>query len=131
MERKSILVIEDHASIRLLLSKFLEKTYDVVTKRDGMDGLAWLSQGNLPDLIILDMSMPRLSGVEFLTNIRSSGFFKDLPVIVVSAEEGKGLVEQCHQLGIKGFINKPFNPIDLNDKIAQILLPKRKVISNS
>ena len=130
MNRKSILVIEDHASIRLLLSKFLGKTHHVVTKKDGIDGLAWLSQGNIPDLIILDMEMPRLSGVEFLSNIRSSGIFKQLPVVIISAEESEGDIEQCRQLGIHGFISKPFNPIELNEKIDALFTPKNKLVNN-
>ncbi len=122
-KKKNILVIEDHESIRLLFSRFLGKQYDVVTKQDGFDGLVWLSYGNIPDLIILDMSMPRLSGLDFLNNIRTSGFFHDIPVIIVSGEEDSRIIEQCHQLGIEGFITKPFNPIKLNAKIDNIFAP--------
>lgn len=120
--RKNILVIEDHESIRLLFSRFLGKNYEVVTKQDGFEGLAWLSYGNIPDLIILDMSMPRLSGLDFLNNIRNSGFFHNIPVIIVSGEEDSKVINQCHQLGIEGFINKPFNPIQLKEQIHNIFI---------
>ena len=119
--KRNILVIEDHKSVRLLLDQFLSKHYSVTCKKDGFEGLAWLSYGNLPDLIILDMSMPRLSGLDFLNNIRTSGLFRDIPVLVVSAEEDSRIINKCKELGIEGFIEKPFNPIDLNTKIKNVL----------
>jgi two-component system chemotaxis response regulator CheY len=118
--KKKILVIEDHNSIRLLLERFLSKRYDVTCKSDGFDGLAWLSYGNIPDLIILDMSMPRLSGIDFLNNIRTSGLFRDIPVLVVSADDDSKVIKKCYELGIKGYISKPFNPINLNDTINTV-----------
>ena len=119
-ERKNILVIEDHESIRFLFSRFLGKDHNVITKQDGFEALAWLSFGNIPDLIILDMSMPRLNGLDFLNNIRNSGFFQGIPVIIVSGEEDSKVKDQCFQLGIEDFIAKPFNPIKLNETIHNI-----------
>ena len=120
-DRKNILVIEDHDSIRMLFQQFLSKRFDVVAKKDGFEGLAWLSLGNIPDLIILDMSMPRISGLDFLNNIRNSGFFREIPVVIVSAEDDSKIIDQCYQLGIDGFYIKPFDLIKLNDKINKIL----------
>ncbi len=119
--KKSILVIEDHDSIRLLLERFLSKRFTVTCKGDGFDALAWLSYGNIPDLIILDMSMPRLSGLDFLNNIRTSGLFRDIPVLIVSGEKDNKVIQKCKDLGIDGFIPKPFNPIDLDEKINMVL----------
>jgi CheY-like chemotaxis protein len=118
--KKKILVIEDHDSIRLLLQRFLSKQYEVTCKSDGFEGLAWLSYGNMPDLIILDMSMPRLSGVDFLNNIRTSGLFREIPVLVVSADNDSKVIQKCYDLGIDGYIYKPFNPIELNDSITNV-----------
>jgi len=123
--KKKILVIEDHDSVRLLLDRFLSKRFDVTCMADGFDALAWLSYGNMPDLIILDMSMPRLSGIDFLNNIRTSGLFREIPVLVVSAEEDSTIIKKCHDLGIEGYIPKPFNPINLNDKIDNVLIGSR------
>ncbi len=120
--KKKILVIEDHDSIRLLLERFLSKRFDVTCKSDGFEGLAWLSYGNMPDLIVLDMSMPRLSGLDFLNNIRTSGLFREIPVLMVSGEEDSKIIQKCKDLGIEGFISKPFNPINLNEKIDDVLV---------
>lgn len=119
--RKRILIIEDHESIRLLLGTMLSKSYEVVTKKDGLEGMAWLVKGNLPDLILLDMSMPRLSGSDFLRNIRQSGFFRDIPVIVVSGNDGEDDVRNCLRWGVDDYLTKPFNPISLKKKIESVL----------
>lgn len=128
--KKTILIIEDHHSIRLLLGKFLSKDYIVSTRKDGLEGMSWLGQGNIPDLIILDMYMPRINGLEFLTNIRSSGLFRNLPVLLLSGEENPKYIEQFKRLGISGFIAKPFNPANINETISTILdrAPKASVV---
>jgi CheY-like chemotaxis protein len=119
--KKSILIIEDHESIRMLLGNMLSKNYKVVATKDGLEGMAWLVKGNLPDLILLDMTMPRLSGNEFLKNIRQSGFFKDIPVIVVSGNDGESEIKNCLQWGVCDYLTKPFNPVRLKEKINVLL----------
>lgn len=119
--RNKILVIEDHDSIRMLMTNFLSKDFDVVTKSDGFDGLAWLSSGNIPDFILLDYDMPRINGLQFLENIRKSGFFQTIPVIVVTGEEDAQIKEACKKFGITDFLTKPFNPIELRSKIQAVL----------
>lgn len=119
-KRPTILIIDDHDCIRLLLGSILSKNYEVVTKKDGLEGMAWLSNGNIPDLILLDLVMPSLNGYEFLQNIRTSGFFKNIPVLILSGTEDQVEKDRCFQLGIRDFFNKPFNPIQLKAKIQAI-----------
>ena len=119
-EKKQILIIEDHDCIRLLLGKFLSKKYNVSTRKDGLEGMSWLAKGNIPDLVILDMQMPRIDGLEFLTNIRSSGLFRELPVLIVSGEENPKHLIEYKKLGIDGFVAKPFNPNKITETIAGI-----------
>ncbi len=64
--KKKILVIDDELSIRMLLENFLSKTYEVITKNDGMEGVQWLEQGNMPDLIVADIQMPNMDGYDYL-----------------------------------------------------------------
>ncbi len=128
--RKRILIVEDHESIRLLLGTMLSKSYEVVTTKDGLEGMAWLVKGNLPDLILLDMSMPRLSGNDFLRNIRQSGFFRDIPVIVVSGNNGEEDVKNCLRWGVDEYMTKPFNPISLKKRIENVLYHSEAVVLN-
>lgn len=121
VQKKSVLIIEDHDSIRLLLGSMLSKYYQVTALKDGIEGMAWLVKGNMPDLILLDMTMPRLSGDEFLKNIRQSGFFREIPVIVVSANDGDEDIKKCLKWGVCDYLTKPFNPIELKNKVNKVL----------
>ncbi len=120
-QQTKILIIDDHDAVRLLLGLTLKDNYNVITKRDGIDGMAWLAAGNIPDLIILDMQMPRLNGLDFLKQLRSSGMFKLIPVLLVSANDNEREITESFDLGIIDFISKPFNPVKLKEKIHQAL----------
>jgi len=119
--KKNILVIEDHDSLRLLLGNFLSKTYSVTTKKDGLEGMSWIGKGNIPDLILLDLGLPQLNGLDFLRNIRTSGFFSKIPVVVVSGNREEDDINQCLALGAKGYVTKPFNPLKLNETVSSAI----------
>ncbi|MBL7816274.1 MAG: response regulator [Saprospiraceae bacterium] len=121
MRKANILIIEDHDAVRLLLGITFKKQFNVVTKRDGIEGLAWLAAGNMPNLIILDMQMPRLNGLGFLRQLRSSGIFNQIPVLLVSGDENVHKNLELQDLGIIDFIPKPFNPTQLCDKVNDIV----------
>ena len=121
MKKANILIIDDHAAVRTLLGITFKKQYNVVAKRDGMEGLAWLSAGNLPDLIMLDMQMPRLNGLDFLRQLRASGFFSEIPVLLISGNDNATENAHAFDLGIVDFIRKPFNPVSLQEKVTAIL----------
>ncbi|MFK8006598.1 MAG: response regulator [Saprospiraceae bacterium] len=125
--KEQILIIEDHRAIRILMSNFLRKSFDVKTTANGYEALAWMNEGNIPNIIILDINMPKLGGIEFLNNIRISGFFQDIPVVVVSGEEEGKTIEKCLEIGINGYMKKPFNPSDLQTKILTILKNKQSI----
>ncbi len=120
-KKKNILIIEDQESMRMLLAKYLGADFNVETVKDGMEGMAWLSGGNIPHLILLDMSMPHFDGMDFLNSIRTSGFFSNLPVLIVSAESSSSFQEKCLELGAKGYLTKPFKPQELKSKINNII----------
>jgi len=133
MEKEiKILLIEDHKPIRILLSNFLKKEYEVFSVNDGFEALAWMGKGNIPDLILLDLNLPRIDGHTFLTNIKSSGFFKNIPVILITAELDWENVLQPWLDKIKidsvaeHYIKKPFDPNEVKAKIISIL-KKNKV----
>ncbi len=121
MRKANILIIEDHDAVRLLLGLTFKKQFQVVTKRDGLEGLAWLAAGNFPDLIILDMQMPRLNGIGFLRQLRSSGMFNQIPVLLVSGNNDANENAELFDLGILDFIPKPFNPTLLYAKVKMIV----------
>lgn len=119
--KKKILAIDDDASIRELLEYLLKDKYEIVTKKDGFDAMVWLSDGNLPDLIMTDVDMPKLNGFDFFQNIRSSGFYKDVPIMVFAGLENSKQIITCIQQGADNYLLKPFNPTSLFKKIDRVL----------
>lgn len=112
-----ILIIEDNAPLAWLLEKMLRGQYRTTVTNNGLDALLWLSEGNVCDLIISDLHMPGVNGIELLESLKQSGFYSEIPVIIVSAMEGS--TEQCMALGAFSCVTKPFDPQKL---LAQIKL---------
>jgi DNA-binding response OmpR family regulator len=105
----------------MLLENFLGKEYEVVTKKDGQEGLAYLEEGDLPDLIVADVQMPNIDGYAFLEKVRASGFFKHIPVIMLSGIESSQERVKCLKMGADDYVVKPFNPEELSIRINNIL----------
>jgi len=121
--KKKILVIDDERTIRVLLENFL-KEYVVITKNDGLEGLSWLQEGNMPDLIVADIQMPNLDGYEFVKQLRASGYFKDIPLIMLSGIESTAEKVKCLKLGANDYLVKPFNPEELALRIELLISHK-------
>lgn len=122
--RKKILVVDDERTIRMLLENYLGQTYDVTAKSDGLDALNWLNTGNIPDLIIADINMPRMDGFAFVENLRASGYFKEIPVIMLSASESSTEKVRFLRLGANDYMVKPFNPEELLVRMELLLYRK-------
>jgi DNA-binding response OmpR family regulator len=122
--RKKILVVDDERTIRMLLENYLGQTYDVTAKSDGLDALNWLNTGNIPDLIIADINMPHMDGFAFVENLRSSGYFKEIPVIMLSASESSTEKVKFLRLGANDYMVKPFNPEELLVRMELLLSRK-------
>jgi two-component system chemotaxis response regulator CheY len=125
---KKILLIEDDAPLSWLLGKILKSRYDLTIINDGMDAWSWLSERNLPDIIIYDLNTSTQERVEFLENIRLSGFFSDIPVIMLSGSADDEQRQQCLELGAFSYIAKPFEPQSLLSAIKNGLLQKNEVV---
>ena len=122
---KKILAIDDNQGTRTIISSVLKKSYDVTTQKDGQEAYYWMIKGrNIPDLIICDIDMPNMSGYEFLELIRNSGFFGDIPVIMLSGVEETKERIRCYNLKAQDFLTKPFNPNELIALIEKNLNPK-------
>lgn len=119
--RKHVLVIDDDIGIRSLLELYLGRFYRITSKSNGMEAMLWLENENLPDLIITDINMPEIGGYEFLKLIRGSGFFQDIPVVILTGLDDDEVKFKCYQQGGDEFITKPFNPGDLLTKINALL----------
>ena len=104
------MLIEDDALLCWLLEKILKNKYDVTVKNDGQEAWDWLSNNNIPDLIVSDLKMPSLGGMELLENLHSSENLKSIPVIIHSGFEDAGKRKKCIELGAYAYLVKPFEP---------------------
>ena len=111
--RSQILIVDDDKAICQLLEKLFEKKYNVTTKNDGMSAMYWLVEGNIPDMIITDLDMPNLNGEEFINNLKKSGYYKDVPFIIITGFNDKEQKLRIMKLGVHDYFVKPFNPKDL------------------
>lgn len=118
---KKILSVEDSPATQKFISFTLKyKGYDVVLAADGIEGLEKLSATRF-DLIILDLMMPRMNGLEVLDEIRKNPEFSKIPVIILTSEKGENDREQAMRLGATHFLNKPFQPPELIEAVAKII----------
>ncbi len=108
--KKQLLIIDDDIGIRSLLEFYLKKYYEVTVKSNGLEALLWLETGNIPDIIIVDINMPELGGYEFVRLIRGSGFFRDIPLMVLSGLTDDKVKMRCFAEGANLYMTKPFNP---------------------
>lgn len=116
-----ILVVEDDAYMQVILSEFLSSTYEVEIMSNGMEALAYLQNGNIPDLIISDLNTPQLSGLDLIGQVKASDFFNSVPIIILSGEDSSDKRIKCLDSGADDYVVKPFNPAELEARIRVVL----------
>ena len=116
-----ILIVEDDIYMQLILKEFLSNVYETEVCLNGMDALAAIQNGNIPDLIISDLNTAKISGLELLGQLQASDFFKKIPVIIVSGEDSSEKRILCLNSGADDYIVKPFNPAELEARVRVIL----------
>jgi CheY-like chemotaxis protein len=102
----TVAVVEDNADNRLLLQAILDGLYEVVEYENGVDALAGLA-AKLPDLVLLDISLPGMDGNEILARIRADDQLRRLPVIALTAHAMAGDREKYLSAGFNDYITKP------------------------
>jgi len=121
MPARKIMVIDDDANIRSVLEYILEKGgYLVMLAGDGLDALRKVKVER-PDLIILDLALPKMDGFEFLRRLKSEAETKGIPVIVLTAYKYQENRAMSFELGAVEFVSKPFSPLRLVADVGRIL----------
>lgn len=119
--KKKIMAIDDEKSIRFILENTFKAEYEVSSWDNGLDALNNLQAGNLPDIIICDIEMPQMDGFEFVKQVRASGFFDDIPLVMLSGKEDSKDKIKCFEMGADDYLLKPFNPKELKARINRRL----------
>ena len=118
---KTILIIEDEMNLAELLKFRLEVNgYHVETSYDGHEGVNKIGTMK-PDLVILDVMLPKMDGYEVIRRIKSDSNTKDIPIVVLTARSQNEDLERARNLGAGSVISKPFDPKKLLSEIEKLL----------
>lgn len=130
MKKPKILIVDDSKPILCLLEVVLGKKFDVFAANDGFSAMNWLMDGNKPDLIISDLQMPNIDGVELITYLSGNDYYNEVPVLVLSGANESEVTEKYGKLQIAGYVSKPFDPAELIEMIERTL-GKKEIIYNA
>lgn len=119
--KKKILIVDDKNEFRRLTKTILETKFEVESAENGIDALAKLQGGYLPDLIVTDLLMPVLGGKDLVEQLKSSGAWKNIPIIVLSSIDKSDEKIKLIKLGATDYLEKPYNPAELLARIENIL----------
>ena len=121
---KRVLVIDDSSTMRKIVSRALRQAGldfdEILEAGDGQEALNLLENENV-DLILSDINMPNMDGIEFLRQKREIDGIKNIPVVMITTEGGADIIGEAKELGAAGNIKKPFTPDKINEVISGIM----------
>ncbi|MDZ7642786.1 MAG: response regulator [Woeseiaceae bacterium] len=119
--RPLALVVDDSITVRRVMERFLTRNgLRVVTAKDGMDAISVLRDAT-PDIILLDIEMPRMDGYEFATHVRNDERVSDVPIIMITSRVGDKHRARAIEIGVNDYLGKPYQDSQLLDSIARLL----------
>lgn len=131
--RETILIVDDSAMNRMLLSDILADTYNIIEAEDGEQAIAILQQhASEISIVVLDMVMPRVDGFGVLEAMNENRWIQFLPVVSISTESSPEFVERAYSLGVTDFINRPFDELIVIRRVSNTikLYAKQRKLTN-
>jgi chemosensory pili system protein ChpA (sensor histidine kinase/response regulator) len=126
-ERIFALVVDDSITVRRVTQRLLERNgMRVMTAKDGIEALALL-QEHVPDVILLDIEMPRMDGYEVATHVRSDARIADVPIIMITSRVGDKHRARAIEIGVDDYLGKPYQESQLLDAIEPLVLARRRM----
>lgn len=122
MGKLKILLIEDDEIERLKFRKIVSQNgnHQVIEASNGEKALQILTDIELPNLIILDLNMPKMDGIEFLGTLKNKDALRFIPVIIMSTSSNLNDIKTCFELGIAGYLTKPLRYEDYKVKVESL-----------
>jgi two-component system chemotaxis response regulator CheY len=121
-----VLVVDDSAAIRKILQRVLRQTGMAIRTiheaGDGQEALEIL-KSHQPALVLTDINMPKMDGLQLLAAVKSSEHWRAIPVVMITTEGGESKVGEAVKLGAAGYVRKPFTADQIKEKLAGILEP--------
>jgi len=120
---RNLLLVEDHDGLRRIIGSFLSDKFIVTGAKNSLEAMSWLSKGMMPDIIVTDSAMPELDGAALLSNLRCSGLWANIPVVVLGSGSMDDDAEErrFRKLGAYEYFAKPFSPTRLQDRLIDIV----------
>jgi chemosensory pili system protein ChpA (sensor histidine kinase/response regulator) len=116
-----VMVVDDSITIRKITTKMLERNnFAVLTAKDGLDAINQL-QDIKPDLMLLDIEMPRMDGYELATHMRNNDALKSIPIIMITSRTGEKHRQRAREIGVNKYLGKPYQESDLLENIHDML----------
>ncbi|NIK42452.1 Hpt domain-containing protein [Xanthomonas arboricola] len=116
-----VMVVDDSLTMRKVTSRVLERhNLDVTTARDGVEALELL-QERVPDLMLLDIEMPRMDGYELATAMRADPRFKAVPIVMITSRSGEKHRQRAFEIGVQRYLGKPYQELDLMRNVYDLL----------
>jgi chemosensory pili system protein ChpA (sensor histidine kinase/response regulator) len=129
-KRTFAMVVDDSITVRRVTQRLLERNgMRVLTARDGMDAVTLL-QDNIPDVILLDIEMPRMDGYEVAAHVRNDPRLKDVPIIMITSRVGEKHRARAIELGVDDYLGKPYQEAQLLDAIAPLVERRRATMGS-
>ena len=119
---KTIMIVDDAASMRGLISMTLKNNgYEVIEASDGKEAIKRLSSAGKVDLIITDLNMPNMDGIQFIKTVKGDSKYRFIPVVMLTTESQDAKKEEGRLAGAKAWIVKPFKPEVLVGVVKKII----------
>lgn len=117
---KTVMTVDDSASVRQMVAMTLKNEgYEVIEASDGKDALSKL--GGPVDMIVTDLNMPNMDGIELIKNVRANPKYKFIPIVMLTTESQAGKKQEGKSAGATGWIVKPFKPDQLLGVVKKVL----------
>ena len=128
-DRPLALVVDDSITVRRVTEKFLQRNgMRVITAKDGLDAISVL-QDHKPDIILLDIEMPRMDGYEFATHVRNDERVSDVPIIMITSRVGDKHRARAIEIGVNDYLGKPYQDAQLLEAIQRQFEDKGIILS--
>ena len=117
----TVMVVDDSITVRKVTTRVLERNdMHVIAAKDGVDAVSKL-QENIPDIMLLDIEMPRMDGFELATHVRNEPRLRDIPIIMITSRTGDKHRQRAMQIGVNRYLGKPFQESELLENIQALL----------
>jgi chemosensory pili system protein ChpA (sensor histidine kinase/response regulator) len=117
----NVMVVDDSITVRKVTTRLLERNgMNVIAAKDGVDALAKL-QEQLPDIMLLDIEMPRMDGFELATHMRNDSRLRNIPIIMITSRTGEKHRNRAMEIGVNRYLGKPFVEAELLENIGSLL----------